>query len=135
MDGVLDARVHLSLPDTSSALLDGTPPPRGSASVLVRYAGAHAPYDEESLRRLVAGAVSGMRPEDVAIVGISRPLPGGVSEARLTWVGPIAVSRGSAMTLRGVLVGSLAVNVVLAIGLLVLGLRRRKRDDANASGG
>lgn len=133
IDGVLDARVHLSLADTSEVMLEGTAPRRSSAGVLVRYAGARAPYDEEALRRLIAGAVAGMRVEDVSVVGLSRPLPPAASEARLTWVGPIAVARGSANTLRAVLAGSVAVNVVLAAALLFFALRRRRGDEASTT--
>lgn len=126
IDGVLDARVHVSLPEGTDIPLEGAPPPRGSASVLVRYAGARPPYDEEQLRRLVAGAVSSIRPEDVTIVGISRPAPAAAAQARLTWVGPIAVARGSAGTLRATLVGAMGLNVVLA-GALVFAIIRRQR--------
>lgn len=132
MDGVLDARVHLSLADMRDLPLEGGTPPRSSASVLVRFAGARAPYDEEALRHLVAGAVSGMRAEEVTVMGISRPLSPTLSEARLSWVGPIAVARGSAGTLRSVLAGCVGVNVVLATALIWMGMRRRKRDEPPA---
>jgi type III secretion protein J len=126
IDGVLDARVHLALAPESALQLEGTPPAHSSASVLVRYAGARAPYDDDGLRRLVAGAVAGMRTDDVAVVGLARPLPPAASEARLTWVGPIAVARGSAAALRALLAGSVAINAALATLVLWLGLRRRR---------
>jgi type III secretion protein J len=133
IDGVLDARVHIAFPDARDVPLDNAAVVHPSASVLVRYAGARAPYEDDSLRRLVAGAVNGMRAEDVAIVGLSRPLPPSTTEARLAWVGPIAVSRGSLSTLRVVLGASMAVNLLLAGGLIWLSLRRRKEDEPPAS--
>lgn len=132
IDGVLDARVHIALADTRELPLEGTPPPRSSASVLVRYIGARPPYDEESLRRLVAGAAPGLRSEDVTIVGLSRPLPPIASQARLTWVGPIAVARGSAGTLKLVLVALITLNIALAAALVLTTLRRRRTEETPA---
>ena len=129
IDGVLDARVHIALPDSRDAPLDGASAPHPTASVMVRFAGAHAPYDDEAMRRLVAGAVVGMRTDDVSIVGFSRPLPPASSEARLAWVGPIAVARGSLTTMRWLVGGGLGVNVVLASGVIALLMRRRRDDD------
>jgi type III secretion protein J len=134
IDGVLDARVHLALPDTRELPLDGTTLPRASASVLVRYLGTHAPYREEALQRLVAGAVPGLRVEDVAVVGLSRPLPPSTGTARLTWVGPIAVARGSATKLRLLFVLSLALNGALAGGMLWFATRRRRPEEPPADG-
>lgn len=128
IDGVLDARVHLALPDASELPLDA-PPPRPRASVLVRHraAGEHGrpPYDELAIQRLVAGAIQGMELTDVAVVGVaSSDTP--PERASLTSLGPIAVARGSAPTLRLVLGVLLGTNVVLAL-LLVFALLRRRR--------
>lgn len=128
LDGVLDARVHVALPSVDDRPLDGRDPPRPTASVLVRHIGARSPIDEGALRRLIAGSVVTMRPDDVSVVLISRPPPT-AGEARLSYVGPIAVARGSASTLRAVLAGSIAVNVALAAGLALMALRRRRADD------
>jgi type III secretion protein J len=128
IDGVLDARVHVSLPALEDRPLDDREGPHPTASVLLRYTGAHAPIDEPALKRLVAGSVVGMRPDDVNVVAISRPLPTTSAEARLSFVGPIAVARGSAQTLRAVLAAAIGLNVVLAAGLIVTVLRRRRPD-------
>ncbi len=71
IDGVVDARVHLALPDGRDVSGDA-PPPRPSASVLVKYTGERPPYDEPDVRRLIAGAVQGMRAEDVTVVGVRK---------------------------------------------------------------
>ena len=126
IDGVLDARVHVSLVSAEDRPLDDREALRPTASVLLRYVGAHAPYEESALKRLVAGSVVGMRPDDVTVVAISRPLPTSHAETRLSYVGPIAVARGSAPTLRAVLAGTIGFNVLLAVGLIVSILRRRK---------
>ncbi len=128
IDGVIDARVHVALPDTQDAPLDGASPPRGSASVLLRYVGARAPFDDDAIRRLVAGAVAGLRADDVSVIGLSRPLPPASSDAGLTWVGPIAVARGSASRLRWALAGLLALNVFLASAAVFSIIRRRRAE-------
>lgn len=128
VDGVLDARVHVALISSEDRPLDGRETPRPTASVLLRHIGARPPIDEASIRRIVAGSVVTMRPEDVTVVTIARPPPT-AGEARLTYVGPIAVARGNAGTLRAILAGSIALNVALAAGLAVMALRRRKDKD------
>ncbi|MBI5515510.1 MAG: hypothetical protein HY909_17145 [Deltaproteobacteria bacterium] len=128
LDGVLDARVHLALPETPDVALEDSGLPRPTASVFVKYSTQRPPYDEAQLRRLVAGAVPGLRPEDVTVLGVSRALPPSATEARLAWVGPLAVARGSAGTLRQVLLGLLGTNVLLGAGLLWSVLRRRREE-------
>ncbi len=128
MDGVLDARVHVALASAEDRPLDGRDAPRPTASVLLRHIGARSPIDEGAIRRLVAASVVTMRADDVSVVTVSRPPPT-AGEARLSYVGPIAVARGSASTLRAVLAGSIAVNVALAAGLAFMALRKRKDDD------
>lgn len=128
IDGVLDARVHVALASAEDRPLDGREAPRPTASVLLRHVGSRSPIDDGAIRRLVASSVVTMRAEDVSVVTISRPPPT-TGEARLSYVGPIAVARGSASTLRAVLAGSIGVNVVLAAGLALMALRRRKSDD------
>lgn len=127
IDGVLAARVHVALPETRDAPLDG-PPARPRASVMIKYQGARAPYDDGQIRALVAGAVDGMEAGDVAIVGVAAPRVPIAAGSTLVRVGPIAVTRGSSMALRaigGVLLGviaSLAVSLVVAV--------RRRRPSA-----
>jgi type III secretion protein J len=130
IDGVLDARVHIALADTSSLVFDAPrPPPR--ASVLVRYRGDVAPYDESAVRRLVAGAVDGLDEASIAVVGVATPAAPPVSE-RMTHLGPISVTRGSATTLKLVLGGMLGSNLVLAAVLAVVLTRRRQKAEADA---
>lgn len=126
IDGVLDARVHVAVPEAADVALDGAGAPRPTASVLVRYAAARPPYDDAAVRRLVAGAVAGMRPEDVTVVGVARAPDPTLAAPRLARVGPIAVAPGSAGTLRGALAVLLTTNLLLAAALIwrVWGARR-----------
>jgi type III secretion protein J len=128
IDGVLDARVHVALPERRDFALDEERP-RPRASVLIKHRPGRAPYDAREIAALVAGAVPEMLPEDVAIVAVEAPAARG-ELASLVRIGPIAVSHGSAPILKSVLGVSLGLHAVLAIALLVLVLRRRR--DANA---
>ena len=123
-DGVLDARVHVALPDERDFALDA-PPPRPRASVMIKHRAGAAPYDVNAVKALVAGAVDGMTPEDVAVVGVPAPR----AEQRtvdLVHLGPIAVTRGTSGALKTILATSLAINLALAVGFVVLLARRRR---------
>lgn len=125
MDGVLDARVHVALPDTRRLALDEERP-RPRASVLIRHRGARPGYSDDSVRALVAGAVQDMAPEDVAVVGVPVEIREADRGERLVSLGPVTVTRGSATSLKAILGGALALHVVLA-GLLVWVVSRRRR--------
>lgn len=124
LDGVVDARVHVALPDSRDAPLDGTAP-AARASVLLRVRRG-ARVESESVRRIVAGAVEGLEPASVAVVVAAGST---VGAGPSPWVsfGPIRVARGSAPLLRGVLSVSLALHVVLATVLVFVVSRTRRR--------
>ncbi|MDP3275982.1 MAG: hypothetical protein Q8Q09_12350 [Deltaproteobacteria bacterium] len=124
IDGVLDARVHIALPSAEDQPLDGQPGQSPSASVLLRCAGSRSPIDESAVRRLVASSVVGMRPDAVTVVSVATPTAPS-SSLQLSYVGPIAVARASASSLRWLLVSAVALNIVLAVALLWFALRRR----------
>ncbi len=65
--GVVDAHVLVVMPE-SSPLLDKTDRVPPTASVLVKYRGKDAPLAEEEIKKLVARAVEGLQPENVAVV-------------------------------------------------------------------
>jgi type III secretion protein J len=132
IDGVLDARVHIALPQQQVIGLDA-PRPRARASVLVRHRGPSAPYDVAAIQRLVAGAIEDMATEDVAVVGVP-VAPAAEGERQLAQVGPFSVTRGSATGIKATLGALLATNLVLALGLALSFLRasriRREADEA-----
>jgi type III secretion protein J len=134
MDGILDARVHIALPAARDLPLDAVPPsPR--ASVLLTYrASAVRPYADDAVRALVAGAVQGMAPTDVAVIGVPAPAAPTSAQTALVRLGPIAVTRGSAGALKLLFGSSIALNVLIALGAAVLVLRRKKPPDAPSDG-
>ena len=130
-DGVLEARVHLAVPDARAFALDDEPP-RPRASVLIKHRAGAAPYADNSVRALVAGAVENMRPEDVAIVSvIAGTAP--ADTADFVHLGPIAVSRGSAAVLKVFFGGSLILHILMAAGLVWVLRRRRLRGHSTSS--
>jgi type III secretion protein J len=131
--GVSDARVHVAPAETPLAL-DASPRP-AKASVLVRRKAGAPPIDEAAVRALVAGAVDGLAPEHVVVT--QTPLQAGAPHvAGLVHVGPISVTRSSALALKLVLGGALAFDLLLAVAVIALWRdRRRGRGSALAARG
>ncbi len=117
-DGVLRARVHLSVPVRE---VFREVPQTVSASVLLEHRGATSPLAADSVERVIAGAVSGLHPSDVAVVLVSRPvaplrnweLSSAPALGHVGHVGPIVVARGSVRLLQGLL-----AILVLLVGAL-----------------
>jgi type III secretion protein J len=134
IEGVLSARVHLSLPK-SEPFAEG-PLPKATGSVLLRFRGSTPPIDPNDVKRLVAGAAPGLEPDAVAVVTVSRPAGAPNAERMLSHLGPIAATRGSVLLLR--LIGAVTVLVDLALAATVLWLwsrLRRSRTDAPIEAG
>ena len=132
IDGVLDARVHVAIPEARDFALDEAPP-RPRASVLIKHRPGPPPYDESQIRALVAGAVHGMQPEDVAVVGVPGPAAPEATGS-LVRVGPISVTRGSSGALKSVLGAALGLNLILAAALVLVWVRRRRPLPSEAAG-
>jgi flagellar M-ring protein FliF len=67
LDGVRSARVHMVLPERESFARD-TPKPTASVAVTMLGAMRLAPRQAMAIRLLVAGAVPGLRPDDVSVL-------------------------------------------------------------------
>lgn len=67
VDGVVDARVHVVLPE-NSPLVDKSQWSPTTASVLIKHRGAKPPLEEAQVKTLVAKSVEGLSPEQVAVV-------------------------------------------------------------------
>jgi type III secretion protein J len=124
IDGVLTARVHLSVP--SADPLSGAPPGKTTASVLIEHRGVAPPVVEGSVARLVAGGVPGLAPADVAVVMVGRPAPVLAAGSSLAHVGPITVAHASMRLLQVALVGLLALVAALTAATLALFAKVRK---------
>jgi type III secretion protein J len=130
VDGVLRARVHLSVP-ASSALRDQAVQ-RGTGSVLLEHRGSTPPLSADSVQRLVAGAVAGKMPTDVNVVLMSRAAPAAPPGGELGHLGPIAVARTSLRELQAALVALVALVAALAGATLVLYARLTRARAAQA---
>jgi len=122
--GVLSARVHLAVPEPDPFAPREAVVPT-SASVLIRHQGATPPLGASDVQRLVAGAVSGLDPEHVAVVNL--PVAGSPREVNgsLAQFGPLSVSHGSISALRIIVVAVAALNLALLGTLIFLWLRLR----------
>jgi type III secretion protein J len=128
VDGVLRARVHLSVPLPGARGAPHDPcdmvAARGTASVLLAHRGSTPPLSADSVQRLVAGGVAGMLPTDVTVVMVPRTAPAspadGETGGQMGHVGPIAVARTSLRHLQAALVGLVALVALLAGATLVL---------------
>jgi type III secretion protein J len=124
IDGVITARVHLSVPEPGP--LGDKPTSASTASVLLKYRGANPPVDVAAVQHLVAGAVAGLRVQDVAVVLLPRPSTPAPPERQLAHFGPLAVTRGTMPYLRVLVALTLVVNLALLASLGTLWARLRR---------
>lgn len=117
IEGVIDARVHLVMPERDLAgQMIGKP----KASVVIEYqagAGGLLPVQNNEVQSLVSHAVDGLGPDAVAVVqkpaSISAPSSGTGGKLNLVSIGPLVMEESSVTTFKGVL-----GLVVLIIGVL-----------------
>jgi len=123
--GILDARVHVNLPQ-SDDLSDRTARPEPSAAVLIKYRStaepgkkpSPPPLTEEQVQLLVARTIQDLKTANVVVVMTPAAPPGGIEN------GPgdvdvlgVRMSAGSVGTFRGIL-GSLVGLILLLAGYI-----------------
>jgi type III secretion system YscJ/HrcJ family lipoprotein len=132
LSGVVEARVLVALPRPSGfAGLSEEETEEGTASVLIRHRGKPS-FDPGDIKRLVAGAVAGMKEEDVTVVlHRTAKQPDAAKPVPYRKLGPFLVAPSSRNVLLGFFVVLLASNLVLA-AIVVAGAFRvlRKRRGA-----
>jgi type III secretion protein J len=128
MDGVVDARVHLSLPNRVATALDASPP-KPRASVMVKYRHDAPPVDERAIRTLVTGATPNMDPENVAIV-VVKAAPKPRAAVTLVQIGPVVVTADTASSLKTAAGAALALFILLAATVIALLTRLRRASAA-----
>src|SRR6185437_846661 len=67
IQGIVDARVQIVLPDNSPLLPSDQRNPT-TASVLLKYRGGQPPLSEDEVKKLVARGIEGLQPDSVAVV-------------------------------------------------------------------
>ncbi len=129
VEGVVTARVHLAAAPVSPLAL---PEERGqpSASVLLTYRGASSPLGPLDIQRLVAGALPGLKPEQVTVV--AAPVPALREAVSRDWaqLGPLTVAKKSRSQLRALVGGIVVTNLALLGVLLWVWLRARRAEAA-----
>lgn len=113
--GVVDARVHVVLPE-NSPLLDRSQWSPTTASVLIKFQGNEPPLKEADIRSLVARGVEGLQPENVAIV-LKKVVPKAATHRGVMWYS------GN----QQVLVASLLLLALMSLASLALVARSRKQ--------
>jgi type III secretion protein J len=122
-DAVVDASVIVTMPVPDPLAPPDLAKGKPSAAVLLRLRAGATPPGEDSIRRLVAGAVEGLAADGVAIVSEAMPRPPEATPAFTTLAG-IHVARASRPALVGLLAGALALILAMG-GWMLLGARRR----------
>lgn len=120
--GVIDARVHLVLPERD---LTGQPVGEAKASVVLEYQpGAHGaqPLQDAEVQAIVAHAVGELEPRTVSVVqkgaAITAPVMSSRTDLDLVSVGPLVLERATLGILKAAVV-ALALVIAAAGGLLL----------------
>jgi type III secretion protein J len=125
LPGVVEARVHITLPFGLGSLVESQTAPAASV-LLVRE--SSAADVRNSAAELVAGAVPGLSSAAVRVVE-SLLQPTAAAAPRFARVGPVVVTRDTASTLKAWLAASLGLHIVLAAALLRPLVRRRPKSN------
>ncbi len=130
LNGVIDAYVHLVLPDTD---ISGQPIGEAKASVLVLYRTPHgggAPILPEEVKKLVAHAVANLRPENVDVIMKPIAVASGTeaqeTPANLVTLGPFTMTNESVTALK-ISVGVLFLLFAIFGGLLYVSGKENMR--------
>ncbi|HRC85489.1 MAG TPA: hypothetical protein PK413_07770 [Thermoanaerobaculia bacterium] len=120
--GVISARVHIVQPERDAA---NRPTTAAKASVLIEFQptlDGLAPIQTSEVQTTVAGAVSGLAPENVSVVqkqaAIAQPGSGRGLEANLVALGPLVIDSSSVLPLK--LAISIAIVLIAGLGWTVL---------------
>lgn len=129
LDAVADASVIVTVPAEDPLAAPDAPRGRPTASVLMKLRPGATPPATDDVRRLVAGAVPGLLPDDVTVVAEATAAPPAV-ESAFARIGPIRVASSSKGALVGLLAGACALVMALAAWVIhgerrAANLRRR----------
>ena len=114
--GVVDARVHVVLPD-NSPLLDKSQQTPTTASVLLKYQGSQPPLAVEEVKSLVARGIEGLAPDNVSVVMKRvQPKPAQDSPADMA----LGILQDTSVTF-----GAIILACIASLGALTLTARNR----------
>ncbi len=134
IDGVVSARVHLVPPETDPLSPDAKARVEAQAGVLIKMRfGYEFPLSGPDIQKLVAGAVGGLKPQNVSVVVTQAPNWASGGQTSLISIGPIRMTPGSRTLLFSALLIVLGVVAVLALVLLLMARRLAAAQRALAS--
>jgi type III secretion protein J len=122
INGVVDARVHVVLPDNDVLKQELSGPTTPKAAVLIKYKvdqSGSAPFKADDIRQLVANSVEGLKPTDVSVVS-SQVF--GDKQPDMIYVGPLKISEDSRQPLF-MAFGFLALILILFAFILIMSAR------------
>lgn len=130
IEGVLDAKVHVALPPHQTTLSDTPPEPK--ASVLIKTDRNTRPSSER-IQQLVAGAVHGLRPDQVAVWVAPTPhAPRRRFTPDLVQLGPVTITRSSLGAVKAL--GATLLSIFVAMAACVLWVLHRTNRSARPEG-
>jgi type III secretory pathway lipoprotein EscJ len=125
LEGVRSARVHFVLPERSP--LAGKPAAAPKATVHVLEEPHAGRVSQDSVRRMVAGAVSGLDPIAIDVLVTAAPGAHESEQPQLARVGPITTTRDGLFATRLFVGAAIAINLSLLCLLMFLWRRAHRR--------
>ncbi len=115
-DGVIDARVHIVMPEEKPGE-EQTEPPK--ASVFVEYSGSSPPFTPDEVKKLVSNGLEGLKPQNVAVVFKQSPLveTGKAGRADIVKVGGLIIDRSSLTMLK--IYGVVALGIIIGLSVML----------------
>lgn len=121
VDGVIDARVHLVIPEQD---LMGKPTGTAKASVMVEYqpsSQGSTPFQPREVQQLVSHAVDGLEPDNVSVIlkpaGLAPVVAGKNQNYELVNLGPLVIEKGSIPMFK--LVFAVFLLIILFFGAII----------------
>jgi type III secretion protein J len=114
VQGVVDARVQIVLPD-NSPLLDRSQWSPPTSSVLIKYQGSQTPLTPDEVKNLVARGIEGLQADNVAVV-FKRTEPFRMPTKSPTWY----------LSDQYIVFAALGLMVLASLGSIILMLRGRR---------
>ena len=120
--GVVDARVHVVLPESDVLKEELQGPTSTKAAVLLKYkpdSNGSVPFRDEDVKNLVANSIEGLKPADVAVVSSEIPQN---RKPDMVYAGPIKLSKDTLMPFQ-ILVGVVVLLFILVGVMLAMAAR------------
>ncbi len=119
ISGVVDARVHVVLPESDVLKQELQGPTMPKAAVLMKYRldrNGNAPFNPEDIRNLVANSIEGLKPADVTVVSTAI-LPD--KQPDMVFVGPLKLSKDSREPFLYLLAGFFLLFIIVGVMLVM----------------